>query len=354
MRGLLLLFLIIALSMSLFANSRVALTVDSSEADAVLNILDKLSAKAAVGDADWQKLFATEPYRRLKQREAAMKREFTDEEFKEFVMSAELRGRAPALKQTLAQWKRVDLDASAQQVLAYLPATAVIRAKVFPMIKPKPNSFVWEPKTDAAIFLYIDPEKSAPDFQNTVAHELHHIGFASVKNAGDPLAGLSPEAKTTVEWMGGFGEGLAMLAAAGSPDVHPHANSKPEVRARWDRDMANFNRDLKQVEAFFFDILNGKLKTEEEQNKIAMEFFGEQGPWYTVGYKMGAMVEKRFGRAALIGTMSNYPRLLFLYNQAAAEQNAKGGEKLALWSKDLLKQVAGSSYFFSLLLDGTT
>ncbi len=99
-----------------------------------------------------------------------------------------------------------------------------------------------------------------------------------------------------------------MLAAAGSPDVHPHANSKPEDKVRWDHDMASFNRDLKQVEAFFLDILNGKLKTEDEQNKIGMEFFGVQGPWYTVGYKMGVMVEKRFGREALIQHHEQLPQ----------------------------------------------
>jgi hypothetical protein len=103
--------------------------------------------------------------------------------------------------------------------------------------------------------------------------------------------------------------------------------------------MGNFNRDLRQVEAFFFDVLNGKLKSEEEQNKIGMSFFGVQGPWYTVGYKMGAIVEKRFGRDALLETMSNYPKLLALYNQAAAEQNARRGDPLALWSTDLLQRL---------------
>ncbi len=334
-----LLALILFTAASFATDSRVALTFDISEADAVLNILSKRQAKVTVSDDDWQELFTSEPYVRLKQREAAMKRPFTDDEFKAFVMSADLLQRAPALKQTLAQLKNADLNAAAERVLAYLPAKAMIRARIYPVIKPRTNSFVWEPKTNAAIFLYIDPDMSSAVFENTVAHELHHIGFASAKNNQEEKPGLSPEAKATIDWMGGFGEGMAMLAAAGSPDIHPHANSKPEVRARWDRDMSNFNRDLKQVEAFFFDILNGKLKTEEEQNKVGMEFFGVQGPWYTVGYKMASMVEKRFGRAALIETMSNYPKLLALYNQAATEQNAKGGDQLAIWSPELLKRL---------------
>ena len=333
------LFALILLTATAFTDSRIALTLDTSEADAVLTILDKRFTKSEVTDDDWQKIFASEPYVRLKQREASMKRSFTDDDFKAFVMSADLLHRAPALKQTLADWKKADLNSAAGRVLAYLPATAAIHAKVYPVIKPMTNSFVWETKTNAAIFLFIDPDKSSAEFENTVAHELHHIGFASVKEDPAATVNLSPEAKAAVDWMGAFGEGMAMLAAAGSPEIHPHANSKPEVRARWDHDITNFNRDLKQVEAFFFDILNGKLKTEEEQSKVGMEFFGVQGPWYTVGYKMASMVEKRFGRPALIETMSDYPKLLALYNQAAREQNAKGGDQLATWSPELLKRV---------------
>jgi hypothetical protein len=276
----------------------------------------------------------------LKQREAAMHREFTDADFQKFVLSGDLLQHRAALAQTLAQWKHSDLDAAAQRALDYLPSQAVIRAQVFPVIKPMHNSFVWEQKTNAAIFLYLDPDKTTADVENTVAHELHHIGFASVEAANEKLLdGLSPEAKATVQWMGAFGEGLAMLAAAGSPDVHPHANSKLEDRTRWDSDMKNFNSDLKRVEKFFFDILDGKLKAEDEQNKVGFEFFGVQGPWYTVGYKMAVTVEKRFGRAQLIAAMLDNRKLLALYNRAAQEQNARGGEPLVLWSPELLKRI---------------
>jgi endonuclease YncB( thermonuclease family) len=58
---------------------------------------------------------------------------------------------------------------------------------------------------------------------------------------------------------------------------------------------------------------------------------------------MAVMVEKRFGRPALIETMLDPRRLLVLYNQVAAEQNAAGKEHLPLWSDDLLKQVRATS-----------
>lgn len=59
--------------------------------------------------------------------------------------------------------------------------------------------------------------------------------------ADEPEAVLSIAAKK-------FSEGLAMVAAAGGPDVHPHAKSTPEIRAGWDRDVANFEQDLRKVE----------------------------------------------------------------------------------------------------------
>jgi Putative zinc dependent peptidase (DUF5700) len=130
-----------------------------------------------------------------------------------------------------------------------------------------------------------------------------------------------------------------MLAAAGSPDVHPHAVSSPQERARWDRDMANFNQDLATLQQFFLDIVNQKLKTKDEINEKAASFFGEQGPWYTVGYKMAVIVEKRYGRPALMECMIDPRELLTRYNVAAAELNHHGSEKLALWSPELLVKI---------------
>jgi hypothetical protein len=137
------------------------------------------------------------------------------------------------------------LEAAARRVLTYLPSQSRIRAKVFPVIKPQTNSFVFDVQTDPAIFLYVDPALGAEQFENTVGHELHHIGLASVAGEMEPaLKGLPPRARAAAEWMGAFGEGMAMLAAAGGPDVHPHAHSSPEDRARWDHDLANFSRAL--------------------------------------------------------------------------------------------------------------
>jgi Putative zinc dependent peptidase (DUF5700) len=145
--------------------------------------------------------------------------------------------------------------------------------------------------------------------------------------------------QTALTWTGGFGEGFAMLAAAGGPDIHPHAVSDSEERARWDKDVANFNDDLKKVEKFLLDILDKRL-TDEETQKTGYSFFGAtQGPWYTVGWQMSVLIEKTYGRAALIESFCDHRKLLSTYNRAAEKYNRKSRKPLALWSMSLIDRL---------------
>ncbi len=321
-------------------------TVDSSalnvrlvtdEPEAVLAILAKIKSNQTVSDADWQRVFQSEGYTRLKQREMSMKRSFEDTDFKTFVLSEKLAARAQSLEEALARWRRADLTRAAKLALAYLPAQARIRVKVYPVIKPRENSFVFDVKTDPAIFLYLDPAMGQEKFENTLAHEFHHIGYGGscpVAATENEITKLPAPLQTVLGWTGAFGEGLAMLAAAGGPDIHPHAVSSAADRARWDKDVANFNDDLKKVEKFFLDILDKRL-TEEQVQQTGFSFFGTQGPWYTVGWKMSVVIEQTFGRARLIESFCDPRKLLATYNEAAAKQNRNLREPLALWSTSL-------------------
>ena len=321
---------------SVSAQVNVRLVTD--EAEAVLNVLAKRKANQEIADADWQRIFQSEGYVRLKKRETSMQRSFEDPDFKTFVLSDELARRAPALEETLARWKTADITGAARLALAYLPKDAQIRAKIYPVIKPRENSFVFDVSNDPAIFLYLDPAKSREQFENTLAHELHHIGYGStcpLKSASDEIKKLPMSSQIALKWVGAFGEGFAMLAAAGGPDVHPHAVSPADDRARWDKDVANFDADLKKVEAFFLDIIGGKL-TEDQIQKTAFSFFGIQGPWYTVGWKMSVVIEKTFGRAKLIECFCDQRKLLATYNEAAARHNRISTKPIALWSKSIV------------------
>ncbi|MCP4202031.1 MAG: hypothetical protein GY769_08865 [bacterium] len=317
--------------------------MNTDEADAVLSILEKRAADLGIAESDWDRLFETEPYIRLKKREAVMKRDFTDEEFREFVLSDDLVANAESLADTLEKWASVDLSSPIAKAMAYLPEGSTIRAKVYPVIKPMTNSFVFEITTDPAIFMYLDPEVTPDKLANTLAHEFHHIGFGgncpseATKREIDAL----PDETAWIAWrLRAFGEGFAMLAAAGGPKVHPHEVSPEEERNRWDDDMSRFEEDLRKVEAFVAGSVDGSLADEEKQ-KIFRSFYGEQGPWYTVGWKMAVTIEEQLGRQALLDAFCDPRELLATYNRAAAKQNQLGEERLPLWTEALVDATRG-------------
>jgi hypothetical protein len=266
-----------------------------------------------------------------------MMRALTDSAFLAFVLSDTLGQRRSELRRALSAWEGADLRDAATTALAYLPVDARIAATVYVVIKPRSNSFVWDTQTDPAIFLYLDPAVTQPQFANTVAHELHHIGLSSLRSRSDSILATLPDSvRTAAEWMGAFGEGFAMLAAAGGPDVHPHAVSPAADRARWDSDMAHFNQDLRVLEGFFWDIITRRLATPDTVRAVAATFYGIQGPWYTVGWKMAVMIEGRVGRPELIRAMTDPHRLLQRYNAAAADYNRTHADTLARWSPELV------------------
>ena len=333
--------LMLSAASTVWAADRVQFNFDTSEADAVLAIVDLRAAGKPVTNADWQKLFSSTPYVRLKKREASMHRDFTDEDFRSFVVSDDLAKQMPAIRQTLATWKKADLAAVAVRILPYLPDDSRVKASVYPVIKPKTNSFVFETSTDPAIFLYVDPKQSLAEFENIVAHESHHIGYADAsKQYEQKIQSLPANARKAAEWMGAFGEGMAVLAAAGSTEVNPVKDFPADQQIRWDQDIKNADQDLITVNQFFLDLIGGGYAKPEVADHTGFLFFGYRGPWYTVGYMMGSMIEKRFGRAVLVQCMADPRLLLAKYNEAATEQNAVGKQhKLPLWSDEVLKAV---------------
>jgi hypothetical protein len=256
------LFLLVLVAHS-SADDRVKIKMDTTEAESVVAVLHKRAAGKIIDSADWKRIFDSTPYIRLKKREASMHRDFTDDDFKKFVLSEALLKQAPSLQKTLFNWKRKDLKDAADRALHYLPKQAKLSAA--------------------------------------------------------------------------FGEGQAVLAAAGSPQVHPMQDFKPADRIRWNQDMEGFSSNVRTLDSFFLDILRGAFKDKDAIDHVAFSFFGYRGPWYTVGYRMSTVVEEHFGREALINCMLDPRQLLVKYNQAAERQNANPGEHLPTWSPQLIQ-----------------
>jgi hypothetical protein len=304
----------------MFAALLLSVTLVTDQPEAVLSLLEKRAGGQAITDADWQRLFATEGYVRLKKREQSMKRSFEDDAFRAFVLSDDLLAKRPMLSRVFADWKRADLSHAREMAQAYLPPGAKIDAKIYPSIKPATNSFVFELDTDPAIFKYIKDE-SRERFEQIIAHEMHHVGYRRACRGNDDDALL--------RWLGAFSEGFAVLAAAGDPDADPQAQSEAEVQAEWKRQMIDFEKNFREVETFLNDVAKGL--PEDEQSRRGFAFYGTQGPWYSVGWKMGVVIEKTLGRKTLVEVMCDREKLLSTYNRATDLWFEKTGERLPKW-----------------------
>jgi len=310
-------------------SARAQVVIDTREPEAVLEVADSIARNGSATPASWDALFATPGYRDLQAREAAMQRPFTDDQFRAFVVTGVV-GQRDELRRTLADWKRFDVDAASARARRYLPAGTQISATVYPLIKPKTNSFVFRTSHGMAIFLYLDPAVTGPKFENTVVHELHHIGYAAACPGASDAD--TPEATARL-YLGGFGEGLAVLAAAGDARTHPHATSTKDQRAVWNRDVKKVAADIRRLEAFLTGILDRGLAGDAIQPAF-MQFIATddvpQGAFYTVGWKMASTIERARGRDALVGMICDPVRMMQTYNELV---------KRPVWSEALLRRL---------------
>jgi hypothetical protein len=316
------------------AQSPATVRVVRDEAEAALAILQRQQRGEVVTPNDWRRLFESEGYRALARRESAMGRAFTDSSFAAFLRADTLRARTSALAAGLETHRTLDATAAGQRALAYLPKGARINTVMFPMIKPITNSFVFRLDSVMGIFMYVDPQATLDQISTTLTHELHHVGFSTVCAAPRDMP-ADERVQLVIQRAYGFGEGLAMLAAAGGANVNPHAVSDSATRTRWDADVANVDVDLGRLQTYFMDVLDGRIASLDSARAVAMTFYGVQGPWYTVGWVMGSTIEREFGHARLLEVMCDPRALMAAYDEAVVRRRPGA----AVWSPELLRRL---------------
>lgn len=283
-------------------------------------------------------IVATEGYRRLRDRELGMNRPFVEDEFFKFLDA--LPAKPDQYQSTLQAWAQIDFRSLAAKASYYLPEGARLDASVYPLIKPKQNSFVWDVTNKPAIMLYLDPAMTPEEVAMTVCHELHHIGYANSCPSSEFSAWVKRQSTSLQEawkWAGALGEGYAVLAAA-SDRNRPVNAAKEDVKAAWDDGMSHLARDLSLVARFLSGTATGEWDIDAAGAK-AREFYGTQGPWYTVGFVVATTIEEAFGRRALIKVYED-PRQVFTQYNAAVRKLKKD---LPVWPQTLINSMKGNS-----------
>jgi hypothetical protein len=321
------------------------LTLNPDQARTTLDLLAERAAGHTVPETAWAALFATEGHRRVMERERGMDAHFgldrgiNEASFRAWAESDVALDSLAERRTALDAWLAVDLDAAAALALAYLPAEALLRGTIYPLVREQRNSFIWDTDTDhPAIFMAVEPGLGAAALQHILAHEFHHIGAVSAC-AGRQRTDGPAEAREARRWLGGFGEGLAVLAAAGGVGRPTHPHDPPEIRDAWAVRMDSLATDVAALDAFFSAILAGQL-TGDEAGRRGFEFINRpgapQGAFYSVGWHMAVTVESAFGRAAVIEAVCDPARLLLQYQEAA---EARPWSSLPAWSPGLMQQL---------------
>jgi hypothetical protein len=325
--------------------ARPDLALNLDQARATLDLLAQRATGHTVPDTAWTAIFATEGHRRVMERERGMDAHFgldrgiNEASFRAWAESDLALDSLAERRMALDAWVRVDLDAAAALALAYLPAEARLRGTIYPLVREQRNSFIWDTDTDhPAIFMAVQPGLGPAALQHILAHEFHHIGAVSACAGRQRLDGPA-EAREVLRWLGGFGEGLAVLAAAGGVGRPTHPHDPPDVREAWAVRLDSLATDMAALDAFFRAILAGEV-TGEEAGRRGFEFINRpgapQGAFYSVGWHMAVTVERAFGRAAVIEAVCEPARLLLRYEEAV---DSGAWSSLPSWSPALMQQL---------------
>lgn len=325
------------------------LSVVLDEARAAVHILELRDAGRVPTWQDWERIWQSEGFLRLVERQEAMGRGGTREGIEAYLMDDATLARLSEFRAGVARWESVSAEEAGAMASAYLSPGTRLEAKVYPVIKHTSNSFVFDLTNDPAIFFTIGTFTDADELTNVMAHELHHVGSA---RCAEPtgLGDLAPSARRVVSWLSAFGEGMAMLAAAGGPAAHPHHASTSAAWLVWERDIAHAESDLTEVIRFFEGILHGTIPEDEQRDRL-FRFISRdgvpQGAFYTVGWKMAAAVERAFGRQRIIESVCDPRILIASYNAVVRSVDSPSERQLVLWPDELLGAIGAPR------LDGT-
>ena len=96
------------------------------------------------------------------------------------------------------------------------------------------------------------------------------------------------------------------------------------VRETWAWNMSQVAGHFEVIDALIQDVASGRVTSPDSVMARAVTFFGDQGPWYTVGWVMGSTIEKALGRDQLVTRLCDPAALIRVYQKIIAERDQSG------------------------------
>jgi hypothetical protein len=121
--------------------------------------------------------------------------------------------------------------------------------------------------------------------------------------------------------------------------THPAGQS--DLSLAWSARLDSLEIDMRRLETFLIDVAEVRVEGQDARRR-GMAFVSAeevpQGVFYSVGWFMGATVERQLGRDAVIAATCDHGRLLLDYQRAATLANSAGtGDPIPVWSDRLFR-----------------
>ncbi|MDP2871672.1 MAG: DUF5700 domain-containing putative Zn-dependent protease [Bacillota bacterium] len=217
-------------------------------------------------------------------------------------------------------------ERAAALALRWLPEGADLTAEVHFLLDGSSGGYVLGKRIGMDLLQYNGQLEA---LEGVIAHELHHVGFASV---GAPAADQGQSAEGGAVGDGGLDGGMEVRLAGlflGEGSATALVYGQPRPGDEWYEEWAEHERSMADhfamTRGYLARIAAGEVSAEDfERDVPAMYLRGRWGVGYAIGAVMVRTVLKGLGEERLLSCMRHPGMFLETYRQAVAALRAAG------------------------------
>jgi hypothetical protein len=225
--------------------------------------------------------------------------------------------RLQELEERLAQIEQPGWQERASaRALRWLPEDASLAAEVYFLLDGASGGYVLDTRIGMDL---LQPNGRIDQLEGVIAHELHHVGFASLAPAPGETGSASPEAGLAGLFLG---EGSATALVYGQP------RPGDEGYGEWEEHERQMPGYFAMTRQYLKRVAGGEVAAEQfEQDVPAMYLRGRWGVGYAIGAVMVRTVLSALGKDALLACMRRPETFIETYRRAVSSLRAAGAKE---------------------------